>query len=527
MKKYIIILVALLSATSAMAQEITPKQERDFYRKAYDLVRNYAKVSQISDDRTATQFYDLFESPHLRIANDLMSLSNKPDLSVSEYIDLLRKADMVTVGLSDVKKYGDIIEEDGLLKLELSFSKNISFVSPCNSFFDSRDFFGKDYNMGMTIVYDPATDECKISELKFYEPKLKFPKDYRVLVKYDSRDNNLDINGKYVNFLMDQKVLRPSDQLYYRGAKVQEKDIEGQCDHKVYAQYNDKSWRVRLNGGFAVMGSEKLGKKSDYITVDKKSDMSFGLDLGYVFPTTSHLRFGVFTGVCCSINDFNLKMEHKGELNLKKCDQDVDGQTYNRIYEGTDSVIRISQEMNSKNFTVPLYLDLEYEFNSIFSVYADAGIRISMPLNNKTTVSNKALKISGAYETYNAPNGNTLIINQYINNFGTHEESNYLQTDNDAAETKLSIDGILGIGARVNLTKSLAIDAGIQYQLGLGDKWKMTSTDNKSIFRYELHDNKNSTDPLNDGIDYVNLMKEVESLKLSALKVNISLIYKF
>lgn len=525
MKKYLIILVALLSATATMAKDITPAQERAFYRKAYDLIRNYAKVSQISDDRTATLFYDLFESPHLRIANDLMSLSPKTDLSVSEYIDLLKNADMVTVGVSDVKKNGEIYEDDGFLKLNLTFSKSISFVSPCNSYFDSKDFFGKDYNMGMTIVYDPSTGEYKISELKFYEPYLKFPQDYRVLVKYDSRDNNLDINGKYVNFQMDQKVLRPTDQLYYRGAKVQEKDIEGQCDHKVYAYYNDKSWRIRLNGGYAVEVFNKLGDESNDLNVTNTGEMSFGLDFGYVFPTTSHLRFGVFAGVGFSSSNVELKMEHQGEYLLPDCNQDVDRNMYDRIYEGEGDNMKITQKMNTTDLCVPLYLDMEYEFNSIFSIYTDAGVKFMLPMSNSTKVTNNALIISGLYKDYKDPAGKDLVINQYINNFGPNKE-NCLVPDSEAAKNNFVIGGILGVGARVNISKSIALDAGVQYQQNFLKNWEGTDK-NANIFNYRLPENPDPANPFNDGVDYVNLMSKARSLSLSPLKVNISLIYKF
>ncbi|MDE6278395.1 MAG: hypothetical protein K2M05_00315 [Paramuribaculum sp.] len=521
MKKYLIVPVALLLATTAAAQNITPQQEREFYRKAYDVIKSYARFSHIKDDddQAATQFSDLFESPNIKICNDLMSLSYEPTLSVIEYIDLLRNADMVKVGVRDVKKEGEIIEDDGFLKLKLSFFKNISFVSPCNSFFDSRDFFGEDYHLEMTLVYDPATGDCKISELNSYGPMLKFPKDFRVLVKNDDRDKNLDINGKYIEFQMEQKVLGPKDQLYYRGAKVEERPFEGDCDNKVYAYYNDKSWRVRLNGGFSVSGFNKLGD-SDGIDVSKNSDMSFGLDFGYIFPTTSHLRFGVFAGVGISSNSLDMSTTPKGDelkLNCDKGDeQDVDGDKYTRVYEGTSGALNIHQNMSATDVTVPIYLDMEYEFNSIFSVYADAGLKFSLPMSHTINIENSALKTSGIYNIkgfeYNGPDGKPLVIDKYINNFGTYTDSDYLKPDEEAASAKTAIDAILGAGFRVNLTKSLAVDAGVQYQIGT-NSWTSNST---SIFSYTL-----------EGGDKVNLMSKAKSLSHSALKVNISLIYKF
>lgn len=519
MKKYLILPVAFLFATTAVAQTFTPQTERDFYRKAYDVINSYAKVAAISDDQTATQFYDLFESPNIKICNDLMSLSYEPTLSVSEYIKLLRSADMVTVGVRDVKKDGEITEDGGLLKLTLTFFKNISFVSPCDSYFDSRDFFGKDYSLSMTLVYNPSTGDCKISKLNSYGQVLNFPSDYRVLVKKDERDNNLDIKGNYVNFLMGQKVLRPTEQLSYRGAKVQEKDIDDACDHKVYAFYNDKSWRVRFNGGFSVAGFNKLGVSSG-IDVSKNSDMSVGLDFGYVFPTTSHLRFGVFAGVGISSNSLDMSMTITGDGLKLACDkeQDIDGQQYTRIYGDS---LKVQQNMSATDIAVPVYLDMEYEFNSIFSVYADAGVKFSLPMSHTTKVENSALMISGSYgDYYKDPAGQPLVIDKYINDFGLHENKDYLKPNEEVAIAKTTIDAILGAGIRVNLTKSLAVDAGVQYQVGT-NSW--TSNGSASIFDYTLGRNAGG----NGGEDKVNLMSKAKSLSHSALKVNVSLIYKF
>lgn len=521
MKKYLILPVALLLATNAVAETITPQQEQEFYRKAYDLIKSYAKTSQIKDDQTADQFKDLFESPEIKICNDLMSLSFKPTLSVNEYIESLRTAEDVQVEISDVKKDSEISDDDGLLRLTLSFLKRISFISSCNSLFDSRDFFGQDYNLAMTIVYDPATGECKISELNANGPMQKFPSDYRVLVKNDERDNNLDINGKYIEFRSGQKVLRPKDIVYYRGAKVDLRDVEDQCDHKVYAHYNDNSWRVRLNGGFSVTGFNKLGK-SEGIDVSKNSDMSFGLDFGYVFPSTSHLRFGIFAGVGISSNSIDMSMTSKDNFKIRT-NQDVDGQAYTRIYAGLgNKPLNLHQNMSATDVTVPVYLDMEYEFNSIFSVYADAGLKFSFPMSYKIDIANSSLTISGEYEAYKGPDGKDLVIDKYINNFGTHTETNYFKPNEETVEALMAIDAILGAGFRVNLTKSLAVDAGVQYQIGT-KSWNATSFSNNysTIFSYKLGSG------LNDGEDKANLINKAESLCHNALKVNISLIYKF
>lgn len=528
MKKIIILMVASLLATAVGAQ-VSPDKQRDFNRKAYEVIKTYAKASQLSDYRDKAQFFELFESPDIKICNDLMGMSYEPALTVEKYAELLGDADMVNVSLKDVKKEDEIVDENGRLVMSLSFLKRMSFLSPCNTLFDSYDFFGRDYHILMTLVYDPETDECKIRELNSYGAMPVFPKDYRVLVQTDKRDNNLDINGKYFSFLLGQKLLRPDDKIFYRGARVKEKDMKDQCDHKVFATYNDKSWRVRLNGGFAVRAFDKLGSQtgSNEVKVDKGGDFSFGVDFGYIFPTTSHLRFGIFAGVGMSSNSFKLATDGIKNYSFDANDkQDIDGDEYKRYYNtGT-----ITQKMKSNDLAVPVYVDMEYEFNSIFSVYVDAGLRFLLPMSHDVEIENSSYNTYGVYSKY----GDLIIYND-INNFGENEE-NTLMPYEVGLSTKTTLNGIFGLGARVNVTKTIAIDAGIQYQLS-GKSW---SAEENKIFNYEIDWDKISADntsgvdntlrvddTLNIGEDQVNLLNNAGSLKHDLLKVNVSLIFKF
>lgn len=511
-----ILLIASLMATAVVA-DVSPRVQRDFNSKAYELIKTYARASQMSDYRDKAQFFDLFDSPEIKICNDLMGLSYEPTLSVNKYAELLEAADMVNVSLREVKKEDEIVEEDGLLRMRLSFYKRISLLSPCKTLFDSYDFFGRDYHMLMTLVYYPETGECRVRELNSYGDRLVFPSNYRVLVYTDKRDNNLDINGKYFKFLLEQKVLRPTDRLYYRGARVKEKDMKDQCDRKVFATYNDKSWRVRLNGGFAVSDFNKLGNSTD-INVNKNGETSFGLDFGYIFPSSSHLRFGVFAGLGLSLNNIDLSMNPSGTDLTIDDGYDVDGEEYERHYEGIGGGdFTVKQKMSATDLTVPVYVDMEYEFNSIFSIYVDAGLKFTLPMSDDIKIENSKFKTYGIYNY-----GGELKIEQYINNFGIHGPDS-LVADKGDLSAKTTVDCLLGFGARVNITKSIAIDAGLQYQFG-GNSWTSTG---KNIFSYKEDSEAKAKDYLNPGVDGVNLMNRVGSLKHSALKANISLIFKF
>ena len=93
-----------------------------------------------------------------------------------------------------------------------------------------------------------------------------------------------------------------------------------------------------------------------------------------------------------------------------------------------------------------------------------------------------------------------------LNDFGNH---NTIETDEEGATKSTAIDGLLGVGLRLNFNKSFAFDAGMQYQIG-GKSWKANQG---SIFSYSL-----------EGGDKVNLLRTVDN---NSLKVTASLIFKF
>ncbi len=511
MRKYFLLLIASMMATTLMAQKITPQQEREFYQKAYDVINVYAQSAKLDDERDVSRFNDLFESKDLKIYNDLMSLSYEPTLTVADYVKLLHEAEMTSVVVSNVQKVGKVEDKGSVWQLSVSINKSISFVSQCNTLFDSREFFGADYPLLLTLSMDKSTGSCYISGLQANGEveRFQFPSDYRVLVKSDERDNNLDINGTYVKFNMDQKLLRSYEKLSYRGAKVREKDMEGQCDHKVYADYSDKSWRIRLGGAFALSGFNKLSD-ADEITASKDGETAFGIDFGYVFPTTSHLRIGVFAGVGLSMNTLTMELASGNYESDSKKTKDIDDDNYTRIYDVSNP---IKQEMKATDIAVPLYLDFEYEFSSIISLYADLGMKMQTS-TGKMTFDEINYTTSGKYgKEYD------YLIIEKIDELGFGQRTNSdVEVDEDIASKKMTFDGLFRLGLRLNINKSLAFDAGIQYQIG-GKSWK-TNNDDGYVFSYTQENDMNAKDKLN-------LLGKSSGISHNALKVAASLIYKF
>lgn len=545
MKKYLIIWVVSMMATVAMAQTLTPQQEQEFFHKAYVVINTYSKSPDFSDDRSRSQFIALFENEEVTVFNDLMGLNYEPTLSVKKYVSLLEtKARDVEVSLKNVQKEKVWIE-DGIWFMSITFDKGLAFTNECDTHFDSRNFFGEYYRLKMTLVMNGEGSKCCIRDLCIDGDMEPFPQEYRVLHALDryKRDKELFIIGKgKVFFAEGQKVLSPSEQLSYRGSRVLEKETETtSCGDKwVYADYEDKSWRLRGGGAFAISDFNRL-KNSEGFTFLSNGETAFNLEIGYVSRLSNRLLLGVFAGGGISRNRFSMnytptKEELMYDASNNGLAADLDGEGYKRMYEGIAGIgddgkgIMLTQNMDAMDFTVPIYLDLEYEFNAKLSLYADLGLK----LQTSTGVMSATISDYETWGEYSTETYGDLVIRRdeyknndgykekyvgeyldkeyMLNNFGFHSAGT-IDVEEEGVSKSMTIDGLLGLGMRLNLNKSLAIDAGVQYQVG-GESWKANAAE--SIFGYTL-----------EGGDKVNLLRKAGSIHHNALKVAASVIYKF
>lgn len=532
MRKYMLALITSMMAMAASAQGISAQQEREFYQKAYDVIKSYEQGLNNFDKKRA-EFRSLFVNEDVEVCNDLMGLNNKPRLSVYKYIQELRKAEEISVVVRNIRK-GDIIDGDTVWQMPLYMDKSISFLSPCNTFFDSHSFFKDDYHIITTLQLNKATGVCRISAMKADGDWPEFPTDYRVLQKKESdkRDNNLYINGKKVAFNdYDQYLLRSDDKITYNRGPVDEIDLEDDCDHKIQADYSDKSWRVRANMGFSLSDFNKVNDPSNDLKTSKTGEMSFGVDFGFTFRSTNDLKTSIFAGIGMSSNKVTLELpgSFSDSFNANGS-QDEDGEAYTRHYKvwGSNG---ISQEMKATDITIPIYLDLEYQFTQLIAVYADLGVRLQTS-SGKWKAKIDKFETWGVWE--NNPNyGGELTIRNYnedgsqkvhqveLNGFGMNDDATGMDekyVDNEGMTKSMTINGLAGAGLRLNLNKSLALDAGIQYIIG-GKSWKIGDRENggnTSVFNYSKASG-----------DSVNLLRKSSGISHNALRVVASLIYKF
>ena len=549
MKRYIIILLASLMAGAVNAQDygmsdlivrkvdISPKEEREFYKNVYELMLTYADAADLYDELDEEHFLELFENPDIQIYNDLMSMSYEPTLSIYDYIDLFKGASLKTVKLYNIAK-GNIKDEGDKWTIPVTFGKRISFSNGCGTFFDSYDFYKKDIPLTATICMQKATGKCYIQDIKVTEELKSFPKDFRVLVKKDPRDSKLDVENKLeksskanVRFnTLDQKLLFHGDELSYENGPVKEiLDTPEGCDTKVYADYGDTKWRIRLNGGFA-WNYNSLDSPGDKIEQSGKNEVGFGLDFGYIFPSKTKFKAGIFAGIGLSMNKLTMELpnvsspgEYIDYYTESESTKDIDGDNYTRHYKFND---KIRQKFSSYDLAIPIYADLEWAFNSSVSIYADLGVKLLKSIKHDNTLDPLSFTTHGVYNKKEY--GGELIIEDIKElGFGGRDGSN-VEIDENDIEPQFAIKALLGAGLRYNITKSFALDAGVQFQVG-SNTWKAPNT--ATFFKYSQPSGDNMSDAekleAENAKDKLNIMRWSKGVKQNALRVAISLIYKF
>lgn len=515
---------------------ISVQKQREIYQKAYKHIQKYSEYAHFSEDREQYAFKVLFVDTTLHIANDLMSLSHEASLSVNDYVNTLIKAQRVDTEVKNLKKVGDIQENEKSYTLRVSFEKVISF-SKGGTYFNSEAFFDEPYKLIADITIDKKDGKCLFSRLTFEEGSnsLDFPEQYRVLVQTKekenernyNRDNDLYIGSKKAERLWHYNtiILHDGDEITYKGTTLGGDSIgtDGCGGTLIHAKYEDRNFRVRANVGHSLMGFNMLdGAKPGIVSND--GETSLGLDVGYIIPSDGKFFAGIYAGVGLSKNDLSITMKPEGDVYIPS-EADEDGDSYLRHYMVEGEGI-ITQKFSAAELSVPLYADFEYEFIKRFSVYANLGARFQFTEDTWEAQISQYTTF-GQYE--NAAYGSLMIINRSdelnLNGFGTHKPG-ILEVDRSGMKSNTSICALMGLGLRADINKLIAVDAGAQYLMG-GYSWKK-SDESAQLFSYSLPDGWESMNAEEKAKgDKVNLLSQIDGIKRNAFRLTLGLILKF
>ena len=527
--KFGLLAFVLASSTIVFAQQPTNSLERKVIEKALDNFEMYKSCITVADDETKSYFLDLFKDKSVQIYNDLLGVTNQTDITVSDYLNE-QKNNVVSpiIKISNVNR-DKVWEEDGKWQVQLSFDKSLSFQNQCGINFNTLDFYGKMFRETMILSYDESNQICRIESITGkIDSNKTLPDDYCVLDSTNVKDSRViykhrDGTFEKVRFNSFGQMFLTSGcekkQFVYTDNDVVVKTSYNPECHLMSLSYKSYHWRVKPYFDMSLGKALSVANESFYNTANSKSN-SLGVDVGYIFPSKGKLKIGVFTGL--GISNSNLDLSFQRDKYSFNTNQDVDGDSYERIYEK----LNLSQTTKITEFSIPVYVDFDWRCSSWVSLYLDLGMKLNLNMSMK--VNDFAGSVDNIYGIY--PQYDNLYLdyhwgyNGFIHNLNLTKDN--LCESEDVSVKNFAPDLLLGTGLRFNIPRTpLSLDLGLGYLKGLGDLFSLSDYTNAGKYNSKLIYNEinggKSTEHVHD------LVESAGAISRGYLKFNLGLLIKF
>ena len=507
----------MLFTSYASAQQSGIAEQRRILDEALNTIEDYESYSTISDDDVLYSFLDLFVDENVLVFNDLLGVSDAKQLPVSQYSKLLsgNLRNKKTV-IKNIRKKS-VSRENGVWTVKFSFEKTMSYADNCGVLYSSSEFYGKPYQMEASLVYDEQKKCCKIESIKgVMDSSKKLSQPYFAFKSEDKRDSLLQYNGNYLVFNSYKQALLSGNldsQLFsYADPDVFITPQIEECNKvlSVSMKYRPRKWRMKVYYDFGLGEALKLDNK-DIFKNSKTKENAFGFDFGYIFPSKSSFKTGLFFGVGMTQSQIDLAMENSDFI--INTNADVDGDIYARHYQN----LALSQVIKLSELNVPIYLDCEYRFNPVFSVHFDVGVRLNLNMKHEVDATEGGAYVYGIYPQYD-----NLRLDEHwgYNGFGNQTYTNNNLAYKDLIDVAgFSADAMGTIGFRFFIPQTpLALELSGSYLMGLTD---MISTKNSSKHFIEI-----DASDLSNVERITNMTELLKSVKRQAMRFNVGVILK-
>ncbi len=519
----ILAISCLMASASVQAQELSVVQERQLNLDALRALENYESCATLYGNAARMEFDLLFRDRNLQIFNDLNGLAASPTLSVANYSEILstkgRSAQVIIKNLNKGKPY----YEDGEWKIDVTFDKEISYANTCQILFSSSKYFGADFHMQMTLAWDEDLRQCLITKLdgqKGSDVEM-LPADYAILSYTDERDHKLEVDGDTLTFNSFGQAYLPANPKF----KYPDPDVRVKVKHEdpscnlISLDYKPKRWRLKAHYDLS------LGDfyKADGSIETKTSGSEASIELGYIFPSRSNVKWGFFFGGGISMSKFDMNIGSLSYYYQAEGEEDIDQDSYTRFYD----MKNISQTFKSTDVIAPVYLDMDIRFSKNFSFYLDAGIKAYLNLKNEQASNSGTYSTWGYYGQY----GIEMRPDDHwsgtpINGFVTDQPISSNLGDSDYKFKKFSLDGLGRAGFRILLYKNLFLDAAASYQMSIISPFDADSS--SSIVSGQIARNDAvMTYNVASGEIMHGLLNCFSSLRRQSLNLNIGLMLRF
>lgn len=518
--------ISVRSSAQAIDNASLPIAERQsMMLKVVELFEDYEHYCGIDEDYSnyVSPFCNLFVTTETPVYNDLIGISFESSLPVKEYSKLLFEQSATTrASISNIVCQSFYHENDSW-KINCEFDKKIVLMNQCGIEFASDFFNERDFQLSAVVVYDSQNNCCRFEKIDGQaQTKRQLVKGYRVVRKTSERDNKVHFNNVQLDFnQMGHAFIPPTGKFVYSSdleVVIKEVVEDEQCK-LIHLKYAIKPWRIKVHYDMGLGKALSVANESSFNDFSSKSS-GFGIDAGYVFSSKSKIKFGIFLGL--GISSSSMDLSDKSDRYSFSTNQDVDGDTYERIYEN----LSLSQTTKIKDLSIPVYVDLDWRFSRLFSFYLDIGMKLNMNMSMSVgEFTGSAGNVHGIYPQYDnlyldyhwPYNGFTQSLNLTENNLCGEERMSV---------KKFSPNLMVGAGFRFNIPSTpLAVDFGLGYLKGIGDV--ISVSENYYSGQYDTKLIYNTINGMNSTEHVHNLIESAGAVSRGVLHFNLGLIYKF
>ena len=582
--KYILFLLLCLSSIGINAQSLSNVERRKMYMDVLNLINDYEKYAEV-DGRNKRSFLRLFSDPATPIYNDLMGVSESQTMPAHEYADLMvsqAKYPEVIIRnvLHDTPQYAD-----GKWYMHVLFDKELEYMDSCGIFeFSSRKHYGADYQMNALVSWDGKSAKIDSLEGSIDTDVLPYPTNYMIFEPRHHRDttellcNGLPIASEYYDrkayailppdsicvfdYPTDMDIhitlnRDPENKVYYMTYKPKRWRIKTRYEQAVATRSEGFDWKNPLNVEAEFIfndgkSSDDKVKSKEHVLNHTTSMRAFGVDLGYIFPSSGSVKWGLFAGAALRLTSIKTFHDSSNALKYNRWtsgNEDADNEKYLRQYE----ISELQYHTKINELYIPVYFDMDIRFSNRFSMYCDFGTKVYWAFKNPITSFSANYKVTGKYPDYGGvvfdetSFGDDYVLNGFVDD-GFISETNVYSSTKDYG-INFSVDVFTGLGFRARVFKDLYIDLGCNYQYNVGDimedirKNEYNNMSIKSASECGLKDldylceykNTKKTEPL-DPLNYIydndkeivtSVSRYYKKIERNVLQFNVGLMFRF
>lgn len=443
----------LLLPLFATAQTMSNSERRHVNTLVLDLLEEYERYASLYDEDARYYFTSLFADENVPVICDILGTPEfEESIPVSEYVRLMSAYSLITITkVRDVSK-GKMRYDGKLWHIPVIFHKDLAYIDNNEFTFSVSDYFAKDFQMTMDVLYDPDYDQCLIGSINgVIQADRSFPEGrFRILRKDDvmsSRNqkyySGLTVGGCEIEYDDNGIAIHPDE-----NPEVRDIDVEVSTDtllsgfnyDVVSYNFKTRNTRFKLRYDYAPFGIYNLSYKESDCDIDDRSDaMELGLDVGFCFPVGASSKMGFYFGAGLSLSNLYLTV-----------DQTL---SYNYLYPVQSGLLfdegkiqyqikSVEERVRYIDMVVPVYFELEHPVGRHVLISWNFGVK-----------GYYALSADGLHYKMSAKqNGNVLNLATVPDAKGKATVA-FLEPNSYARNKDIDLSAMVNLGLDVNIFK--------------------------------------------------------------------------